>query len=141
MKVDFGQELKTMRGADLKERVVTEESPEGVMETITLGGCAIGALLNPEQGVEGKVKAKRYALAIRIQECDNGVLELKIEEVALIKKLIGKAFNVLMVGQCWNMLEKKKEQEAEAKAEAAKKVNDAESKAKEEAPEEAKAAV
>jgi hypothetical protein len=105
MKIDFSQELQTIRGETLTERVVTDpNNPEGELEVVTLGGCAVGALLMPEQGVQGKEKAKRYALAIKIQESD-GDLELGVSQVALIKKMIGKHLGALVVGQCWAMLD------------------------------------
>jgi hypothetical protein len=99
--------------------VVTEENPEGALETITLGGCAVGALLNPESNVQGKDKASRYNLALRIQGRETDELELKVAEVSLIQKLIGKSFNALMVGQCWEMLEGEKERKASKKEPAA----------------------
>lgn len=52
----------------------------------------------------GEDKVTRYELAVKIQAAD-GELEVKAEEVALMKKLVGKAYATIIVGQAWKMLE------------------------------------
>lgn len=76
-------------------------------QAATLGWYARNALyaaFPDEQNLPGDDKAKRGALAQSLV----GVAEvkLKVEDLALIKKVIGKAYGPLIVYQAWNMLEK-----------------------------------
>lgn len=58
---------------------------------------------NDEAHLPGEEKVKRYELAVKIQREDEP--ELKIEDIALVKKLVGKAYAPIIVGQAWSMLE------------------------------------
>jgi hypothetical protein len=73
----------------------------------TLKHIAVEALLavyRGEENLKGEEKLKRWLLATKI-EMSNGLTEFTIEEVALIKELIGKAYGPLIVGPCWIALE------------------------------------
>jgi len=97
MKIDFTQIFMNMECEPMKEGE----------KAITLKKVATGALLSAfddERNLAGEEKVKRFNLAAKIQAGDT--LDLKTEEIAEIKKLIGKAYTVIIVGQAWAMLEK-----------------------------------
>ena len=73
----------------------------------TVRGVAIEALLaiyKDEENLSGEEKMKRWELASKIK-ADPDPVELAVEEVALLKKLIGKAYGAMIVGQAWKVLE------------------------------------
>ena len=98
MKIDFKQTMKTLDGEDLKA--------EDKRTVITLQQVATQALLNMSEkdpdAQNGEQKAKRYELAMKIF---NDTEELSIDEAKLLKDLIGRYFNPIVVGQAWKMLE------------------------------------
>ena len=106
MKIDFNQILLDMECSPIKEGD----------KTVTLKRVATNALLTPfddEKNLSGEEKVKRFNLASKIQAGDtdpyttnSAIVDLKTEEIAEIKKMIGKAYTVLVVGQAWQMLEK-----------------------------------
>ena len=99
MKIDFKQTMKTLDGEDLKA--------EDKRTIITLQSIATQALLNMSEkdpdSQNGEQKAKRYELAMKIF---NDTEELSIDEAKLLKDLIGRYFNPIVVGQAWKALEK-----------------------------------
>ncbi|UIY60085.1 hypothetical protein [Burkholderia cepacia] len=79
--------------------------PGGNGRIFTLGTAACQALLNAtgEEKIDGIEKHARYQLWKLIQQ--GGSIDLQIDDVAKIKRLIGAAFGPLVVGQCWDLLE------------------------------------
>jgi hypothetical protein len=67
---------------------------------------ALFAVFQDEQNLAGEEKFKRYGLYQKIKASTDPA-DLSAEEIALLKKLIGKAYGALIVGQCWNWLEGK----------------------------------
>ena len=57
-------------------------------------------------GLSGEDKFKRWELAMLISQADESI-EIKAEDIVLIKRLIGKLFGMVIVGPVWNMLEGK----------------------------------
>ena len=57
-----------------------------------------------ERKVDGEKKLERFKLAQKIHDC-NGKIDLKSEEISLLKKLIGKQFPTLYVGQAYQGLD------------------------------------
>lgn len=101
MKRDFSQELVGLGGQKLVEANGDEQRP------MTLGTVSVNALMGQfadEQGLSGEEKFRRYQLAERITAA--GVQEVSAEEVALIKRLIGKAYGPILVGPAYIALEK-----------------------------------
>ncbi len=99
MKINFNQELKTLEGKAI---------PNDKREDTTLRDVATQALLisyQDESNLGGEQKAKRWLLAMKIQSNSEDIV-LTIEEIAEIKKLIGKAYGPLIVGQTWEILER-----------------------------------
>lgn len=92
MKIDFSQELKSYNG---KPIIMDAETHEAV----TLGFVAMEALMHPPQSDDPRTPARlsaadaiaRNELARNIFNAE-GPLDLKAEDVALIKKLIPQRF-------------------------------------------------
>ena len=106
MEINFNQVLYDIRGNTIKE--VVEGGSE--KEDLTLKSISVGALLQFDQSCDGKEKFNRYELAKRIQGVDEvGVLDLAVDEVAKVKKLVGKIYAPVVVGQAWAAFDKKKE--------------------------------
>lgn len=55
-----------------------------------------------EQALSGDEKFRRFKLAMTVN--DGGSQDLSPEDVVLIKKLVGKAYGPLIVGQVYNVL-------------------------------------
>lgn len=101
MKRDFGIELVGLKGAKLVD---------GEGKPLTTGSVSVNALMGQypdEQGLTGDEKFKRYQLAARI--ADGDVLEVSAEEVALLKRLIGKGYLPMVVGPAYLALESEPE--------------------------------
>jgi len=76
---------------------------------ITFKVVALNALLgqyDDERSLSGEEKLKRYRLAGRISKAE-GAIELTIEEAALLKQLVGKAYGSLLYGLVHDFLEGK----------------------------------
>jgi hypothetical protein len=72
----------------------------------TLGVIATRALLATlpdEQNLSGEEKFKRFALAMKIK--DGGNVALNAEDIALLKKLVGKVYSPLIVGRAFPLLD------------------------------------
>jgi len=98
MLVDFKKELVDLNGIVILD---TTGKPA------TLKGVTIDALMavyQDEQNLGGEEKLKRYELGLMLSK---DMFEVTVEEISLIKKLIGKAYGALIVGQAWNILEGK----------------------------------
>lgn len=94
MKINFNTELKTIDGKSL--------NPPATLKDAVVN--ALLSLLDDERHIPGEEKAKRWILATRIYSNPENV-ELTVEEVAMIKSLVGKAYPPLIVGQAWKILE------------------------------------
>lgn len=100
MKVDFSQGFK-----DLDGRILVEP-PGG--KPITLRTLAVNVLMatfEDEKNLSGEEKVKRYETALMVHNSKDEPVEMSVEDVALIKRLIGKSYGPLFVGQAWKMLE------------------------------------
>jgi hypothetical protein len=96
MKINFNEELRTLEG-------------ESLVPVTTLKKCAVEALLANFPGEErlpGEEKAKRWLLATRIYANPENI-ELKPEDLVLIKKVVGMGYSPLIVGQAWELLDGK----------------------------------
>lgn len=100
MKVQLGKEL-----VDLEGKVINAADGNPAI----VGKICIEALLATyadEAQLTGEEKIKRWELAVKIKGQD--FIELAAEEIALIKQLVGKAYNPMVVGQTWEVLEGRK---------------------------------
>ena len=101
MKIDFTQVLKDLDGKEIK-------GPDG---DITLGFICVDALLAPLKGEMEKPNAgdtiRRYEFAKAIHNGEE--LDLKVEDIALLKGRILKTRTTLIYGITSDMLEKKED--------------------------------
>lgn len=95
MKIDFSKAIIGLDGEAL-----TNQGKDH-----TLGSVAVDALMLMVDGQKpsGKESFKRHRLATKIY--DKSDVDLSIEEIALLKKLIGNVFGPAVVGPAWNLLE------------------------------------
>jgi hypothetical protein len=94
--------------------VINDLSGKPIQESetslLTLRSAIVKALAfehAPEQGrpqVSGEDRFKRWSIANKVQNAGESV-ELTAEEVALIKKQVGDAFLMVVVGPVWSLLE------------------------------------
>ena len=84
-----------------------EEIKTDKKQVLTLKITTVNALLatfSDEANLSGEDKLKRFELA-QVVNASTDPVDLIAEDVALIKKLIAKAYATLIVGQAWKMLE------------------------------------
>lgn len=93
---DFSKVLTGLDGQPLKDG--DKEIPLSVVCVNALRGVYRG-----EEDLSGVEKEKRYKLCERIYE--QGEVEISIEELALIKNLVGKGYPVDIVGPAYALLE------------------------------------
>ena len=107
MKIDVTQNLKQLDGSPLTQ--ATARCPECGQTTesriLILRRVVVDALMaqRQDQELSGGQKVRRYAIATQIHNED--APDLKVEDVALIKKLVGEVYGPLVVGQAWAMLD------------------------------------
>lgn len=97
MKINPLEAIRNLDGEQLK-------SPSD--EPITVRTVCCDALLGTyqdEQNLSGEEKLQRYELAKKIHS-DNEVI-LSAEEIVLAKKVVAKAWNPLVMGQAWKILD------------------------------------
>lgn len=96
MRIDFSVVLKNLVGDPLKE--------DGKDFTLAMASCT--ALMQPamdEPNIPADAKVRRFKLATVIVH--GGEQDLTIEEVAELKRLIGKIFGPLVVGRAFEILD------------------------------------
>lgn len=106
MKIDFSQVIMTPYDEPVKDGPGTDSLD------MTLARASIGALLanrSDEQKLNGQEKAIRHALAVLL--VNGGEIDLEIEQIALIKKLVGEVYGPLVVGPAYKMLENENKEE------------------------------
>jgi len=96
MDINFKQPLRTLSGDEINEGGVP----------VTLGTIAVNALLTsyPNEQPTSEEKVQRWRLAQAIFAAGES-LDIRIEDVVLIKRLIGVAYAPLIVGQAFAMLD------------------------------------
>lgn len=72
----------------------------------TMRAVLVGALLNApdSMGLSGDEKNERYKLAMRIKS-SLPYIELPLEQVAELKRLVGISFSVIVVGRVFDILD------------------------------------
>ena len=95
MKIDFSQKLIGLDDLQMKA------GGKG----LTLRSVSIDALtaVMQNQKLEGAESFERYQLALKLK--DGGMVELRSEEIAKIKKLVGEVFGPAVVGPAFTLLE------------------------------------
>lgn len=104
MRINFDLELKTLDGQPVVEPAPTADDPQAV-RPVTARSIAVNALLGEyrDDRSDGEEKLRRFSLARRINA--GGDVEIKAEEVSLVKRLVGLAYPPLAVGQVYELLE------------------------------------
>jgi len=100
MKIDFSAPLKALSGEDLKD---------GKGVTFTLGDAAVVALdavSDEDRKLDGKEKYRRGALASRIYGAKEAIA-LDVDDLKLVKDLIGKIYGPRVVHEAWDLLDPK----------------------------------
>ena len=67
---------------------------------------ALNGNVTDEPGLTGQEKLDRWSLSLRVRQGGSSV-ELTVEEIALVKKLIAKRWSTPIVGQVWMRIEGK----------------------------------
>lgn len=101
MKRNLNQPINDMNGIP-----ITEPHAEGA-RTVTVKKIAVDALLanyEDERNLSGEDKVKRFRLAQKIHVAEDEI-EITAEEISLIKRLVGKGYAPLAVGQVFDLLE------------------------------------
>jgi hypothetical protein len=97
MRLDFSAPIKALDGQPLMQ--------DG--KPVTLASVASGVLLMafPDEGqtLSADEKIQRFRLAEKV--VGGGERELKVEDIALIKKLVAKAYGPLVVGRVFDLIE------------------------------------
>jgi len=97
MKVKVNNQLNDVEGKPLQG----DKS-----KTLTMRDVCINSLLTPVQGDDEKIKWEKYEIFKKLRDSADEV-ELKLEELSLLKKAVGKLQPPLLMGQIWEMLEGK----------------------------------
>lgn len=98
MKIRVNQKLLDERG---REIILQDKS------VMMLRDVIINAILMPDKDDDEKKKWEKYEIYKKLRDATSEEIDFSVEEVALIKKLIGKYQPQLIMGQCWEMLENK----------------------------------
>lgn len=113
MKVDLSGQILDMN----KEPVfLTNEKGEKTDKPAKFKIICTNALLTSfedERDLQGDEKYKRFKLADKINTADAEV-ELSAEEIGLIKKMVGKGYGALFVGQIYDLFESLKGEKQQA---------------------------
>ncbi len=97
MQIDFTKTMQNIDGNDFVN--------EG--KKVTLKDITINSLLgvyDDERALDPQIKFRRGLLAQRIY-ANSKEIDLTVEEIAEVKKLIGKNYGPLFVVQAWQILE------------------------------------
>jgi len=101
MKMDINQKLLGVDGVEVLK------GEKGM--PLTLKDICIGALLTPNQQDAEKVKWDKYEVFKKLRDAqkqdDKIIVEIRSEEITMLKVAVGKTQTPLIMGQCWEMLE------------------------------------
>jgi hypothetical protein len=98
VRIDFQQRLKAIDGSELVENG----------KPVTLAAVAVNALLDvipKQEEVTSEAKVQRWRIAQRIFAAEEPV-DVTVEEVVIVKKLIGIGYAPLIVGQAFDLIER-----------------------------------
>ena len=106
----------SMQLRDQDGKLLTQAKPtlnnEGVIigqtqEPVLLGNLVKAALLQPDEKDSADEKVTKFELMLRVSAAKDGELDLESEDITLVKKLVGKMYAPLVVGQVYRILEGK----------------------------------
>lgn len=99
MKIDLSAKILDLDGSTIRTGARGEKD-------FTLGSAVCTALLTPdpkESDISAEEKLRRFNLATKLY--DGGVQDLSVEDISLLKLLIGRAYPALTVGRCFALLD------------------------------------
>lgn len=99
MKINFKQELGTFNGT----RLMYDEKTPWTLQTACVE--SLGAIYRDEQSVAAEEKFKRYMLAEKIINATK-TTDFTIDEVSMLRTMVGKHPSPIIVGRVWEILEK-----------------------------------
>jgi hypothetical protein len=106
---DFSAKILDMDGRPFIDDIKCPADQAGKRkceDDVVLASIAVRALMAPfqdEQNLSGEDKFKRFALAMKVK--DGGEVPVSAEDIALLKKLIGKLYTPLVVGRAFPLLD------------------------------------
>jgi len=103
MKVKISMVLKDVKGDSLMQP--TETGKKELLNVKTILASALFNM-NPDDKVSGQEKYERGKLAEKIMTAVKEV-ELSVDEITKIKKLVGESYSPLIVWQIWDLLDPK----------------------------------
>ena len=99
MKLDLNAAITNLEGVPM-----TDE--KNVVATVRASLCnALLAVYADEERVSGEEKLKRWKFAQKLYTAKDTV-EIKAEEIVLLKTLVAKAYTPMVSGQLWELLDK-----------------------------------
>jgi hypothetical protein len=109
-KIVFTAALRNLAGTDdLFETVMDEQTNPPVQKRVvlTVKEVCTRALIaqSPNEETEAKEKLARYNLAKAIQDSGEEGLELKSDDIVLLKNLVGRMWPTIVVGQVFNIID------------------------------------
>ncbi len=117
MKIDFNYKFVDLDGniirdgADEREEVdgkmvVTKKAPPFTMRMACVNVLVLTRLDRSTKPKEltGQEKVDRYELAMRIHK-STGLVDLSVEDIVLLKDLVGSTYPPITVGQAWDILD------------------------------------
>lgn len=121
MKVNFSVVIKTIFGKPMQgEPIVAEDGRITGWNDCHLGDVALQGLFanKADEGATGQQKLERHRIAEKVANSleTKSAVDLKVEEVSLIKELIGKHVNASAVGAAWDEIERQGKIKEEAPA-------------------------
>ena len=99
---DFTAPIMQIDGSKPMHETTDEKSP--VLTLATVAENALLASYQDEANLSGDEKIKRFLIAEKIAK-DPKDPKLGLDELALIKKLVAKAYNPLITGDMWKALD------------------------------------
>lgn len=102
MNVNLKAPLVGFNGDTIKKSE-DDDSPVTLGETLSM--ACVNA--NPQKHADGDAKLKIYRVLQKIGPKDVEEVELEVEEVALLKSLVGDMYGVAVVGAVYDVLEQR----------------------------------
>ena len=108
MKINLNHVFKTLEGEDIitPKRVTKDGETKTIQESFTLKAACINSLMqvSAQDKLTGEEKVYRATLAEDIFRSD-GEIDLQIDDIKLLKDLIGEMGSPLIVKQAWDILD------------------------------------
>lgn len=132
MKVNFNQELTDITGKAIEEKETTSTCPhcggelepgknntvvKGTGRVVKLKNLCINVLMqdSDEKNITADKKIHRAKLAEKIYTEENSAIDIRSEDIAMIKGLVGKLYPPLLVMRAFAILDPEEEERTEEK--------------------------